>query len=495
MPRDSTAFARRWTARGYDRLVVYADREHSANLAWLTGFDPRFEEAIARRRPGRRAGDPRRQRVLRDGRRRAAADAPRPVPGPQPAGPAARSLATAGRDPRRGGDRAGRAGSGSSAGRRTPSATSMDAPAFLVDELRAADRAAGLVENATDLLIDAGRRPAGHQRGRAAGRARVRRLPDLERRPSRPAPGCARDDRARGRPPARLGRDAAVVPPDADRRTAGDARAAQPGRPADRARRPVHRRVRDLGRARTAAPASSSRMPTELPAGDRRLRRPARRRPTSRPSRSGTARSASARPAARCSRSSSATSATRSSGSSSTPGTRSASTNGSTRRSRAARRSSSGPGWRSRSTSSRPPGPTTSRRTSRTASRSPMRSLRAAFAAGYPGGLGADRGAPAVHGAKSLGIDLHPDVLPFSNLRRLPAAVPAPTRPRDDDRGRRQRPGLSRSGGTSQRSVPPPAASGRSMSIRAIAPFFIGTSGAPAQLREELARSRGRGRR
>jgi Xaa-Pro aminopeptidase len=31
---------------GYDRLVVYADREHSANLAWLTGFDPRFEEAV-----------------------------------------------------------------------------------------------------------------------------------------------------------------------------------------------------------------------------------------------------------------------------------------------------------------------------------------------------------------------------------------------------------------------------------------------------------------
>src|SRR5262249_25679330 len=24
----------------------YADREHSANLAWLTGFDPRFEEAV-----------------------------------------------------------------------------------------------------------------------------------------------------------------------------------------------------------------------------------------------------------------------------------------------------------------------------------------------------------------------------------------------------------------------------------------------------------------
>jgi hypothetical protein len=32
--------------REYDALVVYADREHSANLAFLTGFDPRFEEAL-----------------------------------------------------------------------------------------------------------------------------------------------------------------------------------------------------------------------------------------------------------------------------------------------------------------------------------------------------------------------------------------------------------------------------------------------------------------
>lgn len=31
---------------GLDVLVVYADREHSANLSYLTGFDPRFEEAI-----------------------------------------------------------------------------------------------------------------------------------------------------------------------------------------------------------------------------------------------------------------------------------------------------------------------------------------------------------------------------------------------------------------------------------------------------------------
>jgi hypothetical protein len=31
---------------GYDALVVYADREHSANLAYLCGYDPRFEEAL-----------------------------------------------------------------------------------------------------------------------------------------------------------------------------------------------------------------------------------------------------------------------------------------------------------------------------------------------------------------------------------------------------------------------------------------------------------------
>ncbi len=32
--------------QGYDQVVVYADREHSANLSYLTGFDPRFEEAL-----------------------------------------------------------------------------------------------------------------------------------------------------------------------------------------------------------------------------------------------------------------------------------------------------------------------------------------------------------------------------------------------------------------------------------------------------------------
>ena len=46
MPARLERRRERADARGYDRLVVYADREHSANLAYLTGFDPRFEEAL-----------------------------------------------------------------------------------------------------------------------------------------------------------------------------------------------------------------------------------------------------------------------------------------------------------------------------------------------------------------------------------------------------------------------------------------------------------------
>jgi Xaa-Pro aminopeptidase len=40
-------------AAGLDALVVYADREHFANLSYLTGFDPRFEEALLVLVPGR----------------------------------------------------------------------------------------------------------------------------------------------------------------------------------------------------------------------------------------------------------------------------------------------------------------------------------------------------------------------------------------------------------------------------------------------------------
>lgn len=39
-------------AANLDALVIYADREHCANLAWLTDFDPRFEEALLILTPG-----------------------------------------------------------------------------------------------------------------------------------------------------------------------------------------------------------------------------------------------------------------------------------------------------------------------------------------------------------------------------------------------------------------------------------------------------------
>ena len=38
-------------ARGLTHLVVYGDREHFANIQYLTGFDPRFEEALLVVRP------------------------------------------------------------------------------------------------------------------------------------------------------------------------------------------------------------------------------------------------------------------------------------------------------------------------------------------------------------------------------------------------------------------------------------------------------------
>ena len=40
-------------ASGLDALVVYADREHFANMSYLTGYDPRFEESLLIMVPGR----------------------------------------------------------------------------------------------------------------------------------------------------------------------------------------------------------------------------------------------------------------------------------------------------------------------------------------------------------------------------------------------------------------------------------------------------------
>ena len=138
----------------YDRLVVYADREHSANLAYLSGFDPRFEEAVLVVAP---TGEP----ALLVGnesfgmagvaplamRRHLFQDLSLPS---QPRD-RSRSLAELLADEGVGrGSRVGVIGWKTYADRGT-----IEAPAYLVDELRRLSGPTGAVENATDLLIDA----------------------------------------------------------------------------------------------------------------------------------------------------------------------------------------------------------------------------------------------------------------------------------------------------------------------------------------------------
>ncbi|HEX6140619.1 MAG TPA: aminopeptidase P family N-terminal domain-containing protein [Candidatus Limnocylindria bacterium] len=140
---------------GYDRLVVYADREHSANLSYLTGFDPRFEEAVLVLAP---EGEP----AILVGNEcfGMAGAAPLPMrrilhqdlslPG-QPrdrSHPLREALADEGIGP---GSRVGVVGWKTY---RRPDA--MDAPAYLVDTLRELTGERGAVANATGLLIDAG---------------------------------------------------------------------------------------------------------------------------------------------------------------------------------------------------------------------------------------------------------------------------------------------------------------------------------------------------
>ncbi len=144
----------RAAARGWDRLVVYGDREHSANLAYLTGFDPRFEEALLVVAP---EGDP----AILVGNECFGAAGAAPValrrrlfqdfslPG-QP-GRGSRSIEDLlGAEGIGAGSRVGVVGWKEYA---VPSAS--DAPAYLVDALRELTGPGGAVENATGLLIAA----------------------------------------------------------------------------------------------------------------------------------------------------------------------------------------------------------------------------------------------------------------------------------------------------------------------------------------------------
>jgi Xaa-Pro aminopeptidase len=138
----------------YDRLVVYADREHSANMSYLTGFDPRFEEAVLVVGPsvepailvgnecfGMAGTAPlSMRRILFQ-------DFSLPGQPRDRSRPLAAILADEGIQ---GGARVGVLGWKTYADRST-----IEVPAFIVDQLRDLVGASGLVENANDLLIDA----------------------------------------------------------------------------------------------------------------------------------------------------------------------------------------------------------------------------------------------------------------------------------------------------------------------------------------------------
>jgi Creatinase/Prolidase N-terminal domain len=139
--------------RGYDAVVVYADREHSASMSYLTGFDPRFEEALLVVGPGDQpailAGNecwklagaaplPMRTHLYQD-----LSLPSQPRDRSRPLGEILRSEGVAA------GRRVGLVGWKLFADR-----AASDLPAFVVDELRAIC-GAGNVENATDLLIGA----------------------------------------------------------------------------------------------------------------------------------------------------------------------------------------------------------------------------------------------------------------------------------------------------------------------------------------------------
>jgi hypothetical protein len=138
---------------GYHRLVIYSDREHSANLAWLSGFDPRFEESLLVIGP---TGDPAVLVGNEDGG--LAAQAPLRMRSilfqdfSLPGQPRDRSRTLAEILSGEGIGAGGRVGliGWKTYGRPERS----DVPSYIVDELRALVGSDGSVENATELLID-----------------------------------------------------------------------------------------------------------------------------------------------------------------------------------------------------------------------------------------------------------------------------------------------------------------------------------------------------
>ena len=145
-------------ARGLQAVVVYGDREHAANLHWITGFDPRFEEAVLLVTPGDAlliAGNeclpytsvaP----MVAAGEMRVAHCASLSLPS-QPRGSARLADILAGVLP--GGTIGAIGWKWFGADEVDDPATALDIPAFLADPLRCI---AVRVENATDLMMHPG---------------------------------------------------------------------------------------------------------------------------------------------------------------------------------------------------------------------------------------------------------------------------------------------------------------------------------------------------
>ncbi len=143
----------RMAERRFDQLLVYADREHSANVAHLTGFDPRFEEALLVVRPD---GEP----AILVGNECWGMAGAAPLPMRRhmfqdfslPSQPRHRSRPLAEILAEEGVLAGARTGL---VGWKTYAQSGMsDVPAYIVDEVRALVGEGGTFENATDLLID-----------------------------------------------------------------------------------------------------------------------------------------------------------------------------------------------------------------------------------------------------------------------------------------------------------------------------------------------------
>ena len=144
----------RMERRGYERLLVYADREHSANVSYLTGFDPRFEEAVL-------VIGPTEQPSILVGNECWGSAGAAPLPMRRHLFQEF-SLPSQPRDRSRplteilGDEGIGRGTRVGVVGWKTyADTTASDLPAYIVDALRLVTGGTERVENATDLLIDA----------------------------------------------------------------------------------------------------------------------------------------------------------------------------------------------------------------------------------------------------------------------------------------------------------------------------------------------------